>query len=145
MHTYWNAAQASAFAELLLGKTLQYGVLFYDTELRITGWNAGAHQITGWTASEVLGQSTAMLFVEEDRERRLHEHEANTVRVVGVGEDKRWQSEEGWLLLLVQRRQPCCCLHRWAAGRLREDFPGRDASAHAYEIPGKCPTGVRQP
>lgn len=90
MQIYWNAAQASAFAELLLGKTRQYGVLFYDPELRITGWNAGAHHITGWTASEVLGQSTAMLFVEEDRERGLHEHEANTVRVVGVGEDERW-------------------------------------------------------
>jgi two-component system CheB/CheR fusion protein len=88
--SYWNADQAAAFTQLMLGKTQQYGVIFYDTALRITGWSEGAHFITGWTADEVLGQPTGMLFVPEDRERRLDEHEANTVKVVGVGEDERW-------------------------------------------------------
>jgi two-component system CheB/CheR fusion protein len=90
MTSYWNADQAAAFTRLMLGETQQYGVVFYDNELRITGWNAGAHRITGWTASELLGQTIAILFVPEDRARRLDEHEANTVRVVGVGEDERW-------------------------------------------------------
>jgi PAS domain S-box-containing protein len=90
MASYWNAEQADAFTRLLLGKTQQFGVIFYDAGLRITGWNQGAHCVTGWTASEVLGQSTALLFVPEDRDNRLHEHEANTVRVLGVGEDERW-------------------------------------------------------
>jgi two-component system CheB/CheR fusion protein len=90
MTSYWNADQAAAFTQLLLGKTQQYGVVFYDAERRITGWNAGAHAITGWTAGVLLGQTTAILFVPEDRERRLDEHEANTARVVGVGEDERW-------------------------------------------------------
>jgi two-component system CheB/CheR fusion protein len=90
MTSYWNEDQAAAFTRLMLGRTHQYGVVFYDDELRITGWNAGAHHITGWTAAELLGQTTAVLFVPEDRERRLDEHEANTVRVVGVGEDERW-------------------------------------------------------
>jgi two-component system CheB/CheR fusion protein len=90
MTSYWNADQAAAFTRLMLGETQQYGVVFYDNELRITGWNAGAHRITGWTASELLGRTIAILFVPEDRARRLDEHEANTVRVVGVGEDERW-------------------------------------------------------
>lgn len=88
--SYWHPDQAAAFIQLMLGKTQQYGVIFYDGDLRITGWNEGAHAITGWTAGEVLGQPTAILFVPEDRERKLDEHEANTVRVVGVGEDERW-------------------------------------------------------
>jgi len=90
MASYWSPDQASAFAQLLLGKAHQYGVVFYDDELRITGWNAGAHYITGWTAGEVLGQATAILFVPEDRERRLDDHETATVRVVGFSEDERW-------------------------------------------------------
>ncbi|MFK3740780.1 PAS domain-containing sensor histidine kinase [Massilia sp. TN1-12] len=90
MPSYWNTEQAAAFARLLLGATRQYGVVFFDDALRITAWNEGAHFITGWRAGEVLGRSTSTLFVPEDVERRMHEHEANTVRVVGVAEDERW-------------------------------------------------------
>jgi two-component system CheB/CheR fusion protein len=58
--------------------------------LRITGWNSGAEFITGWSAAEVLNQPTAMLFVPEDRTRKLDEHEARTASLVGAGEDERW-------------------------------------------------------
>jgi PAS domain S-box-containing protein len=85
-----SAADERAFSSMLMRETQQYGVVFYDLERRITGWNAGAAFITGWTAQEVLGRLTEMLFVPEDRERRLDEHEANTAAVVGVGEDERW-------------------------------------------------------
>lgn len=83
-------ADERAFSSMLMRETQQYGVVFYDRARRITGWNAGAAFITGWAAQEVLGRPTAMLFVPEDRERRLDEHEANTAAVVGVGEDERW-------------------------------------------------------
>lgn len=86
----WIQRDADAFSELMLVKTRQYGVMFYDTELRITGWNQGAAFITGWTADEVIGKTTAILFVPEDRERKLDEHEAQTAALVGVGEDERW-------------------------------------------------------
>ena len=43
----WTQRDADAFAELMLVKTRQYGVMFYDTDLRITGWNQGAAFITG--------------------------------------------------------------------------------------------------
>ncbi|MEX5748659.1 ATP-binding protein [Massilia sp. X63] len=89
-HLYWKREDAEALHTLLLEKTRQYGIMFYDAALRITGWNSGAEFITGWTAPEVLGQPTAMLFVPEDRERKLDEHEANTAALVGVGEDERW-------------------------------------------------------
>ncbi|MBQ5950330.1 PAS domain-containing sensor histidine kinase [Massilia sp. ST3] len=88
--TFWTQRDADAFAELMLVKTRQYGVMFYDTDLRITGWNQGAAFITGWTADQVLGKPTGILFVPEDRERKLDEHEAHTAALVGVGEDERW-------------------------------------------------------
>jgi two-component system CheB/CheR fusion protein len=87
---YWSDEQAAALIRLLLGQTRQYGVVFYDDALRITGWNEGGSFITGWSAAELLGRPTGLLFVPEDRERKLDEHEANTVRVVGVAEDERW-------------------------------------------------------
>jgi len=89
-NSHWTPEQAAAFAGLMLRDTRQYGVQFYDLERRITGWNEGAHFITGWTAGEMLGQSIAVLFGPEDRARGMDEHESNTALVVGVGEDERW-------------------------------------------------------
>lgn len=88
--TYWTDEQAAAFSTLMLHETRRHGVLFYDDELRITGWNSGAHAIAGWRADELLGESIGVLFVPEDRARKLHEHEANTARAVGVAENERW-------------------------------------------------------
>jgi PAS domain S-box-containing protein len=86
----WSPDQANAFAQVMLQSTQQFGVVFYDVELRITGWSDGAQYITGWTANDVLGQPTAMLFVPEDRQNKLDAHEANLASVVGVAEDERW-------------------------------------------------------
>lgn len=117
--SHWTPEQASAFTRLMLESTRQYGVLFYDLERRITGWNGGAHFITGWAAAEVLGKSTATLFVPEDRARRLHEHEAATTLVVGVSEDERWHLRKDgsrfWssglsMLLCDEAGQPSGCV-----------------------------------
>ena len=89
-NSHWSADQAAAFTELMLRETRQYGIVFYEHDYRISGWNEGAFHLTGWTADEVLGRPTAMLFVPEDRARKLDEHEADTARIVGVAEDERW-------------------------------------------------------
>ncbi len=86
----WRREDADALHTLLLEKTRQYGIMFYDAERRITGWNSGAEFITGWKAEDVLGRSTSLLFIPEDRARMLDQHEANTAALVGVGEDERW-------------------------------------------------------
>jgi len=88
--SHWTEEQAAALTRLMLADTHQYGVMFYDIERRITGWNEGACTITGWTAQELLGQPIATIFVPEDRERKLDEHEANMARLLGAGEDERW-------------------------------------------------------
>ncbi len=91
---HWRREDAAALQSLMLEKTRQYGIMFYDADLRITGWNSGAEFITGWTAEQVLGQPTAMLFIPEDRERKLEQHEARTAALVGVGEDERWHMRQ---------------------------------------------------
>lgn len=59
-----SGADEQAFSRMLMRETQQYGVVFYDL----------ARRITGWTAQDVLRQFATMLFVPEDRERRLDEH-----------------------------------------------------------------------
>lgn len=86
----WAHEDAHALMNFLLGEVAQYGVLFYDADLRITGWSAGAIAITGWRADEVIGQPISLLFVPEDVAIRLPEHEANTAIIVGAAENERW-------------------------------------------------------
>jgi PAS domain S-box-containing protein len=86
----WNDEDARALSELMLSGSRQLGVVVYDTDGRITGWNRGAYYITGFADRDVMGQPLAILFVPEDRALRLDEHESNTARTVGVAEDERW-------------------------------------------------------
>ena len=87
---FWDGADASAYAELLLGRSPFHGVIFIDPTERIRGWNCGAHTITGFSAADVIGQPAAMLFTLEDRARGLADHELRIARDVGVAEDERW-------------------------------------------------------
>lgn len=89
-NSYCTTEQAAAFTDLMLRDTRHYAIIFYEDDYRISGWNEGAYVLTGWKAEEVLGQPTAMLFVPEDREHKLDQHEADTARIVGVAEDERW-------------------------------------------------------
>ena len=62
----------------------------YDTSGAITGWNCGAHFITGFTDEEVIGQPLSILFLPEDRALGIDQHERNTAGRMGVAEDERW-------------------------------------------------------
>jgi two-component system CheB/CheR fusion protein len=74
----------------MLTNTQQYLVVFYDNQLRITGWSEGASFMTGWTAEDVRGQPITMLFAPEDQARKIEVHEANSARILGASENERW-------------------------------------------------------
>ena len=86
----WAASHEHTLADLLLRQSRAHGVIFMDADGCIRGWSEGAAFITGYTAAEVIGQSVAMLFTPEDRERGLDEQELRIAREVGFGEDERW-------------------------------------------------------
>ena len=86
----WNDRQAVELAQLMLRDSRQHGVFFYDFTSHITEWSEGAHFITGWTASDVLGQPTTIFWTPEDNKHRLAEHEVDTIQVVGIAENERW-------------------------------------------------------
>ncbi|MBA4171003.1 MAG: PAS domain S-box protein, partial [Chloroflexi bacterium] len=51
---------------LLLEGIQDYAIAMMDPNGTITSWNAGAEQIKGYTAAEIIGRSFACLFVPED-------------------------------------------------------------------------------
>lgn len=89
-NSFWSAEQANMLAQLMLTNTQQYLVVFYDNQLRITGWSEGASFMTGWTADDVRGQPITMLFAPEDQARKIEVHEANAARLLGASENERW-------------------------------------------------------
>jgi PAS domain S-box-containing protein len=68
-------------------------IISTDTEGRVTSWNTGAVNILGWSEAEMLGQTLARVFTEEDRQRGLFALEVADARRNGRG-----GGEEGWRL-----------------------------------------------
>ena len=52
---------------LLVEGVQDYSIILLDPEGRITSWNPGAQQMTGYGEAEILGQPYARLFPETDR------------------------------------------------------------------------------
>jgi two-component system CheB/CheR fusion protein len=86
----WDEEDAARFSELLLRQSKQHGIIFIDLRHRISGWSRGASFITGFTASEAIGQDFSLLFTFEDRESKISDHELDTAYAVGSAEDERW-------------------------------------------------------
>jgi two-component system CheB/CheR fusion protein len=67
-----------------------YAIITMDRERRVTGWNPGATNMTGWEPDEVTGQSADFLFVPEDRAANLPDHEVERADQDGRAADERW-------------------------------------------------------
>ena len=75
---------------LLVDGARDYAMFLLDPRNRITFWSAGAERVFGWSEAEVLGQSGAIIFTPEDRERGAVEHEVQTALQEGRALDRRW-------------------------------------------------------
>jgi PAS domain S-box-containing protein len=58
----------------------------------IRGWNAAAEKITGYSASEVVGQPLKIFFTPEDIALRVPEREIEQAIHFGKAEDQRWHT-----------------------------------------------------
>lgn len=76
--------------QLLVENARDYALFTMNSEGVIRSWNIGAERITGYTEAEAIGQSVAILFTPEDRERGVPEVERNTALYAGRAEDERW-------------------------------------------------------
>jgi PAS domain S-box-containing protein len=75
---------------LILESVADYAIFTIDSEGIVNGWNTGAEKIFGWSAAEIIGKSSAIVFTPEDRRNGVPEKERLTAREKGRAEDERF-------------------------------------------------------
>ncbi|MEW6704862.1 MAG: PAS domain-containing sensor histidine kinase [Pseudomonadota bacterium] len=71
-----------------------YAVLCLDPAGTIVGVSAGTPLVLGWQPQELLGRPAALVFTDEDLQRRLDAHERDVASSVGHAEDDRWHQRK---------------------------------------------------
>ena len=75
---------------LIVESAHDFAILTLDTRGQITAWNPGATRMFGWTESEILGQSAAVIFSRADKDAGVPEREVRTALQNGRACDDRW-------------------------------------------------------
>lgn len=86
---------------LIIKSIKDYAIITTDTEGIINGWNPGAEKMFGYPESEVLGQSTEIIFTAEERENGVPAKEMQTALEKGSADDERWHVRKDGLRFYV--------------------------------------------
>ena len=78
--------------------TVDFALITFDVQGHITSWNRGAEAIFGFTESELVGQSAAVLFTPEDRAEGFPDRELALARQTGRSADVRWHVRKDGVL-----------------------------------------------
>jgi len=82
--------QSEERLRLVLENAREYAIVAMDLERRVTSWNVGAEELTGYRPDEMIGRLADILFVEEDRRGGAPEREAHQALTEGRAADERW-------------------------------------------------------
>ena len=74
----------------ILDSAIDYAIVAFDLQGKVTRWNEGARRVLGWTELEMLGHDAARIFTPEDRAAHRMEIEMQAALTRGVGTDERW-------------------------------------------------------
>ena len=83
-------ARSEALRRQVLDSANDFAIISTDLAGRVSGWNAGAANILGWTEAEILGRPADVIFVPEDRAAGLPEVEMERAARNGRAADERW-------------------------------------------------------
>ena len=86
--------RADALRQQTLASAVDTAIVATDLEGRITGWNAGAARLFGWSEPEVVGQPMAILFTPDDRAAHLPAAEMQASRRHGWTGESRWHQRK---------------------------------------------------
>jgi PAS domain S-box-containing protein len=75
---------------LIVEAATDYAIMTTDGERIVTSWSAGASEIFGYAAQEIVGQSADVLFTPEDRKAGQAVEELADARAAGQAPDVRW-------------------------------------------------------
>src|SRR2546423_502003 len=76
---------------LLVEGVQDYAIFMLDVDGRVTSWNAGAQRITGYGASEVIGESFERFFAPEDIAEGRPRNHLRTAMLNRRSEDQGWR------------------------------------------------------
>ena len=74
----------------ILDSAVDYAIVAFDPDGKVTQWNEGARRILGWTEEEILGMDGACFFTPEDRAAGRMQTEMRCALETGAGDDERW-------------------------------------------------------
>jgi two-component system CheB/CheR fusion protein len=75
---------------LVVENAREYAIVSMDFDRRVTSWNSGAEELTGYREGEIVGRSADAIFIEEDRLGGAPEREAHQALAEGRAADERW-------------------------------------------------------
>ena len=75
---------------LMVESVKDFALFTVDPQGRVASWNPGAEHLFGYTEQEILGQSFAVLFTQEDQDGGIPKREIATAAAKGRSSDERW-------------------------------------------------------
>lgn len=75
---------------LILEGASDYAIMATDLDQKVTIWNAGAQQILGWAATELIGQAFPAIWTAEDLASRADDQERTLCLERGRADEERW-------------------------------------------------------
>src|SRR6185503_18833773 len=76
---------------LLVGNVKDYAIFMLDPQGYIESWNAGAENIKGYKANEIIGKHFSIFYPEEDLKWDKPAYELKVAAEVGRFEDEGWR------------------------------------------------------
>jgi PAS domain S-box-containing protein len=74
----------------ILDSAVDYAIVAFDLEGRVTRWNEGARRVLGWTEADMLGHDGSCFFTPEDRAIGRLRTEMRCALAQGAGNAERW-------------------------------------------------------
>ncbi|WP_228421587.1 PAS domain S-box protein [Skermanella mucosa] len=118
---------------LVVENARDYAIFITDEQDTITDWFPGAANVFGWSAEEIVGQSSTILFTPEDREKKVPAWEFDTARREGAAPNVRWHLRKDGQRVFIEGQNVAL---RHTNGSLRGFLKiGQDVTArHAAEM-----------
>ena len=77
--------------KLIVQSIIDYAIFMLEPDGIVTSWNAGAVEIKGYSANEIIGQHFSVFYTEEDRAAGVPEQALETARETGRYEAEGWR------------------------------------------------------
>ncbi len=84
-------ATSPELLRLLVENVRDYAIVLLDTEGTVLSWNPAAERLKGWRSDEIVGQSFARFYPEEDVRRGKPRRELDAAAGEGRFEDEGWR------------------------------------------------------